>query len=68
MGTSYISVKVAWEGTETGGSINLRVTFGESGWFCQGGLALQAVSLLYETSEELQQVDCDRREEGKPEW
>lgn len=40
--------KVAWEGMEAGGSINLKVSFGGSGWFSQGGLALQAVSLLYE--------------------
>lgn len=50
---------------ETGGSINLTMSFGGSGWFSQGGWALQAVSLLYETSEELQHVDCDRREESK---
>lgn len=53
---------------EAGGSLNLRVSFGESGWLSLGGLALQAVSLLYETSEELQHVICSRIEESKPEW
>lgn len=53
--------KASWEWSEIGGSVNLTVTFGASGWFNQGGLALHTINLLYETSEELQNLDCDKR-------